>query len=211
MGCGAGNDIFYFANLKTPEGQARNIQCLGIDQDLKQFRLGTPKNLKLIQSNFETVKLPTKADIVWSFDSLSYSSHPLTALLNFRENLHDSGMLFITVPQYTSIVDNRLITVCLDGTQHDFNICNLIYLLALAGFDTKDGFYYKQADIPLITAAVYKSESGPLSTNTTWYNLLDKDLLPRFVAECVTQHGYAIAQKLILRWLDGSLIDFSKV
>ena len=211
MGCGAGNDIHYFANLKTPEGAPRNISCLGIDQDLKQFRLGTPKNLKLLQANFETVRLPDKQDVIWSFDSLSYCKSPLNALLNFRENLHDSGMLFITVPQYTSIVDNRLITVCLDGTQHDFNICNLMYLLALAGFDIKDGFYYKQANIPLVTAAVYKSESGPMDANTTWYNLLDQDLLPRFVANCVTQHGYPIAQKLILRWLNGSLIDFSKV
>jgi SAM-dependent methyltransferase len=211
MGCGPGNDIFHFANLKTPEGTSRNIKCLGIDKDIKQFRPGTPRNLKLIQADFETVKLPQNADIIWSFDALSYTPSPLTALRNFANNLHDSGMLFITVPQYTSIVDNRLITVCLDNTLHDFNICNLIYMLALAGFDTQDGFYYKQPNIPFITAAVYKSEAGPLDTTTNWYNLMEQGLLPRFVAECVNAFGYPIAQKIILKWLDGRLIDFSQV
>jgi SAM-dependent methyltransferase len=211
MGCGPGNDIHYFANLKTPEGTPRNIQCVAVDKDIKQFRLGTPKNIKLLEADFETVKLDRKADILWSFDALSFAKSPMNALINFRNNLHDAGMLFITVPQYTSIVDNRIITVCLDNTLHDFNICNLIYLLALAGFDTRDGFYFKQPDVPYITAAVYKSEAGPLNLDTTWYNLMDLDLLPRFVEECVTKFGYPIAQKIILKWLDGSLIDFSRV
>jgi hypothetical protein len=82
-------------------------------------------------------------------------------------------------------------------------------MLAVAGWDCKSGFFKKESNDPWLHAVVYKSSHEPMNPKTTtWYELVDKRLLPESADACINRHGELRQQELMVPWLDKSLTHF---
>ena len=86
--------------------------------------------------------------------------------------------------------------------QSGYNILNLMYMLAISGFDCRDAYFYREAGTPWLYAAVYASEHGPLNQNATWYDLAEKNLINDSVIASVNKYGYARLEDTMVMWLD---------
>ena len=68
------------------------------------------------------------------------------------------------------------------------------------------GFFRKRVGTPWIDLAVYKSPIEPLDPKTTtWYDLAEKNLIPKSAQDSVERYGYVRQEDLVLPWLDKSL------
>ena len=65
----------------------------------------------------------------------------------------------------------------------------------------------KEPFVDIIEAVTYKN-TEPLDYNTTWYDLMEKDLLSDSMAEIVQRNGYLTNQGYISKWLDGTVYDY---
>lgn len=215
MGCGHGKDILWWANTKYEDDngnmQPRNYSCYGFDLDIARVPQPLPKNLKLFRRDIEQ-PLGAKFDLIWSHDSFRYAVNPFETLKNWQQSLNDNGMLVLIVPQTVNIVYNKPVVRTFSGCYYSYNITNLMYMLAVSGFDCKDGQFTKYPNDPWIHCVVYKNDIGPLDLKTTtWYNLVDKKLLPDSADQCIAKYGYLKQEVLQTHWLDGQFIDWSKV
>jgi hypothetical protein len=87
---------------------------------------------------------------------------------------------------------------------------NLIQLLAVNGFDCREGHFKQTQHDPYIWAAVYKSNTPPLDPKTTnWYHLQEKMLTPASIDECILKLGYVRHEFLKVEWLDHSIYDLA--
>lgn len=214
MGCGAGHDIIWWAKLQTRDEVPvnHNYRCLAIDQNIKQFDYSRPTNLRLVEADFDSPVLSTPVDVIWSHDSLQYAENPAATLRNWNRMLTPGGACIIMVPRTVNIDLNRWSTVTHPGQVFSFTITNLIYMLAAAGFDCRDGMFMKKPNDPWLYAMVYRSEHAPVkTTETNWYELKDKRLLPESFDRSIQRFGYARQQDLVTRWLDQSITDWSMV
>lgn len=215
MGCGHGKDILWWANATYEDDsgnrQPRNYSCYGFDLDINRVPQPLPKNLKLFRRDFET-PLGAKFDLIWSHDSFRYAINPFETLKNWQQALNDNGMLVLIVPQTVNIVYNKPVVRTFAGCYYSYNITNLMYMLAVSGFDCRDGQFVKYPNDPWIHCVVYKNDIGPLDPKTTsWYNLVEKKLLPPTADLCIDKYGYLKQEVLQTHWLDGQYIDWSKV
>ena len=79
-------------------------------------------------------------------------------------------------------------------------------MLAVSGWDCKNGFFLKEANDPWISAVVYKSTVRPMDPRkTSWYDLAEKDLLPLTAKDCVNRFGEVRQSELTLIWLNKAL------
>lgn len=205
MGCGAGLDINWFATLHDRDDPPRpyNYDCYAVDLDLSKMDKNLPPNIQLIQADFSEPVLPKKIDLMLSHDSFQFSLEPLKTLRVWNEQMSLNGMLAITIPQTMSYINNRFVNRVYDGCYHNFNVCNLIYMLAVNGFDCRDSYFYKAANNPWIYAAVYKTNIPPMDPmKTRWYDLIDKNLLNDSVVKSINKHGYLRQEDLLVTWLD---------
>jgi SAM-dependent methyltransferase len=214
VGCGEGDEILWWATLETRDEVPvpHDYRCIGIDKDVKQFRHPKPQNLHVLEGDFTTSKISRKVDMVWAHNSLQFTENPAATLRHWNEYLNDGGVLCVTVPQTVNIENNRWVSETRSGQPFSFTISNLIYMLACAGFDCKDGLFKKKANDPWITAFVYKSEHAPVSTTeTNWYELMEKELLPDSADDAVKKRGMLHQHDLMTRWLDNDIIIWSRV
>jgi len=207
MGCGQGLDAGWWASLKTRDDppEPRNYTVYAVDQNVQQIdsiiKVENPKLLP-IEANFETVTLPTKADLIWSHDSFQYTLNPIETLRNWRRNINDNGMLVITVPQMTYIYNNRLTTITQNNQYFSYNLLNLMYMLAISGFDCRDAYFYRKTNSPWLYAAVYCSHQEPVVGHATWQDLADRGLLNDSLINSVNKYGYARLEDVMVTWLD---------
>ena len=83
-------------------------------------------------------------------------------------------------------------------------------MLALSGFNCKDGFLYKQPNTNIINAFVYKDSKKVYNYGEkTIYEL--EDFLPEPCQEQLTKFGYITNKGLVLKWLTGTNVDYSNV
>lgn len=217
MGCGYGFDIQWWANAVYENDEEhlvpRNYKCFGVDLNTNKIpRENKPKNLHLVDGDFETPTVSVKIDLLWSHDSFRYAINPLNTLKVWREQMTDNGMMVLVVPQTVNIVYNKPVVRTFPGCYYSYNITNLMYMLAVSGFDCRDGHFVKYANDPWINCVVYKNDIGPLDPKTTtWYDLVDKKLLPETADRCISKYGYLKQETLQTHWLDGQFIDWSKV
>lgn len=205
MGCGSGLDIGWFATLTDREDPPRpyNYTCYAVDKDLSQLEKDLPANVIRIESDFNVRVIPRSIDLLWCHDAFQYSTNPLQTLKVWNEQMTTNGMLLITIPQTTSYQYNRFVSRVYDTAFFDYNVCNLMYMLAVNGFDCKDSYFYKAANHPWIHAAVYKSNIAPMDPATTrWYDLIELDLIPDSAVGSIMKHGYLRQEDLVLKWLD---------
>ena len=65
----------------------------------------------------------------------------------------------------------------------------------------------KEKYTDLIQVLTYK-EREPLPYNTTWYEMVDMDILNENMKEVVLGNGILSDQGLVTKWLDGTVYDY---
>jgi trans-aconitate methyltransferase len=205
MGCGAGMDINWWATLESRDDPPRpyNYTCYAVDKDLSLLDKALPKNIIPITGDFEKKLLPRKVDVMLSHDSFQYALNPLNTLKVWNEQMNVNGMLVLVIPQTSNYQFNRFVNRVHSGCYFNYNVCNLLYMLAVNGFDCKDSYMYKAPNDPWIHLAVYKTDTKPMDpATTTWYDLMEKGLLHDSLVGSISKYGYLRQEDIILPWLD---------
>jgi hypothetical protein len=92
-----------------------------------------------------------------------------------------------------------------------FTLIGLIYMLALCGYDTSRGHYYKTKKDPYIRidVPVNTTLKKPLNNlEVSLYDLLDLKLLPPHMANIVSSKGIFKDEELITTWVTGMIRDY---
>lgn len=212
LGCGAGLDMLWWSTRTTRDvdnPQPLNIRSTGVDLNSRcdvRHPLITYR-----PTDFESDMgqlADQKFDLLWCHDAFQHVHKPYDTLIKWRERTGNGGMLVLIVPQTTGMEHNRQRYEALDGCHYHWTLPNLIYMLAVTGWDCAGGFFLKKPDDPWIHAVVYKSTHLPMPMGTRWYALAEKALLPKSASDGVHRRGYLSQQDLILPWLDKSLITY---
>jgi predicted TPR repeat methyltransferase len=206
MGCGAGLDANWWATVTTRDEphDPRNYLVYAVDQNTKQLETDVPllPNVKVIEGNFEDRVVPRQIDLLWAHDVFQYSLNPLKCLQTWKSSMNVNGMLILSVPQTTYYKNNRLTIANHSGQYYSYNILNLMYMLALSGFDCRDAYFYRKRETPWLYAAVYATEHEPLDSGATWYDLAERNLINDSVVASVNKYGHARIEDIVVAWLD---------
>ena len=207
MGCGVGYDSQWWAQLETRDDppEPHNYKVYAVDHQIyqieNQIKVDCP-NIVPVDADFETVTLPTQADLIWAHDVLQYSRNPLMCLGNWRRNMTENGMLVVSVPQTTYMYNNRLTVMSQNYQYYNYNLLSLMYLLCLSGFDCRDAYFYRKANTPWLYAAVYASHVEPIMGHASWADLAARRLVNDSVIASVNKYGYARLEDIVVQWLD---------
>ena len=209
MGCGAGLDSEWFATLYTRDDppEPHNYLVYAVDQNISKIEDSTlqcSERLIPIQGNFEQERIiPRQVDLMWCHDSFQYVTDPLLTLKRWNATMNVDGMLIITLPQHQTYQYNRLKNRSFSGCYYNYNICNIMYMLAVNGFDCRDSYFDMKENDPWISLAVYKSPHKPMDpASTTWFDLADKNLVNDSVMNSLNKYGHVRQEELLFTWLD---------
>jgi SAM-dependent methyltransferase len=207
MGCGAGLDAEWWATLMTRDEvpEPRNYIVYAVDQNMKQVDtdiLRRCTNIIPIENNFEERVIPRQVDLIWAHDSFQYALDPFKCLSVWKQTLNKDGMLIMSVPQGTYVHNNNLIIEQHSRQYYNYNVLNLIYMLAVSGFDCNDAYFYRKENSPWLYAAVYASEHEPLTQNASWYELAERNLINDSMINSINRYGHARLSDLVVAWLD---------
>ena len=214
MGCGDGLDLEWWATRTTrgDNPQPLNIRCFGIDITSSLPMVKKYPNISYRPADFEDT-IPVgkqKYDVVWCHDSFQYVIDPFKTLKNWRDATSDEGMMVLVLPQTTNLEFNRQVFDQRDRVYWHWTMVNLMHVLAVSGWDCRNGFFLKEPTDPWLHAVVYKSQYEPMDPKTTrWYDLVERDLLPETAVNSINRHGYLRQRDLILPWIDKSLQSFA--
>lgn len=215
LGCGTGEDIHWWATLMNNDDppQPYNFNCFAVDVDGNKLA-SVPKlpNIHTVENKFDAENLfPVIIDLIWAHDSLQYSTNPLHTLRMWNSYMNVNGMLLLSVPQHTGIEYDRQYSRGHNGCYFHYNPINLIYMLAVNGFDCRDAYLLKKFQDPWIQMAVYKTDIAPMDpATTTWFDLADKNLLHPSIVDSVNTNGFVKQEEIVMPWLDKELyfIDY---
>jgi len=206
MGCGTGEDITWWATLESRDDPPRpyNYSCYAVDKDpFKLSHVPDLANIFKYKRDFTQHCIPQPVDLIWAHDSLQYSHNPLETLRAWNNHLNLNGMLVLCVPQHSGVNDNRYYSQTHSGCYYHYTPTNLIYMLAVNGFDCRDAYLLKQFNDPWIHIAVYKSDIAPMDpAATSLFDLLDTGLLHPTVVNSINKHGYLKQEDILYPWLD---------
>lgn len=206
MGCGAGEDINWWATLVTDDDKPipYNFKCYAIDLDEhKLTQVPSLPNIIKLNRNFNKLCLPIKVDIIFAHNSLQYSTNPLETLKIWNEQMNINGMLILSIPQHSGVEANSYYSRTYSKCFYHYTPANLIYMLALNGFDCNDAYLLKKFNDPWINIAVYKSDIAPMiPDDTSWHDLIDTGLLHPTVVNSITTYGYLRQEDIMYPWLD---------
>jgi hypothetical protein len=147
--------------------------------------------------------------VLWCHNAFQYAIDPIGTLSRWWHIASDGAMLAIVVPQTTNYQARQQVFSQPNGVYYHHTVVSLIHMLAVAGWDCKSGFFKKESNDPWLHAVVYKSSHEPMNPKTTtWYELVDKRLLPESADACINRHGELRQQELMVPWLNKSLTHF---
>lgn len=214
MGCGRGLDTEWWATLTTRDDppEPHNYLVYGVDQDTSQFEqdiLAGNKNITLIEGNFEDRIIPRQVDLIWAHDCFQYARDPLKCLANWKNTLNVNGMLVMAVPQTTYMLNNRLVVSNHSHQYYSYNILNMMYMLAISGFDCRDAYFYRKENTPWLYIGVYASQNKPLPAQATWYDLAEKGLINDSIIDSVNRYGHARLEDVVVSWFDKNLYQIT--
>jgi len=207
MGCGAGLDSQWWATLTTRDDppEPHNYLVYAVDQNVRQIEpeIAKLENISVIEGDFEERVIPRNVDLIWAHDSFQYAKNPLKCLATWKATLNVNGMMIMAIPQTTYWDHNRsqLIVSNHSNQYYSYNLLNLMYMLAISGFDCRDAYFYRKENSPWLYACVYASEHGPLP-GATWYDLADRNLINDSIINSVNRYGYARLEDTVVVWLD---------
>ena len=206
MGCGAGLDAEWWATLYTRDDppEPHDYLVFAVDQNISKIEPDVLKhsNIKPIEGDFSSVHLPRKADFVWCHDSFQFTLNPLQTLSHWNNQMNTNGMLSLNVPIHTTYSYDRLQTRSFSGCYYTYNICNLMYMLAVNGFDCRDCYIYMAPNYGWIHFAVYKSSGAMDPAATTWFDLADRNLISDSAMQSLNKWGHVRQEDLMFTWLD---------
>lgn len=216
MGCGVGNDLMWWANKtysdENDQERPYNYKCLGLDLDTSRAINTPPDNMRIVNADIEEYNPNIHADVMWSHDSFRYVTNPLGTLKTWNSMINDNGMLVLIVPQTINMAYNKPTVRTLPGNYFHYTITNLLYMLAVNGFDCNAGHFSKQPNDPWIHCVAYRSEHAPMDPKkTTWYDLVDKNLLPDTAMNCIRTYGLLKQEEIQTHWLDGQYCNWNQV
>jgi SAM-dependent methyltransferase len=216
IGCGVGEDLEWWATATTREDEAQplNIKCVGVDLAEQLAVARKHPNVTYQRVDFETDILPPKNlfDVLWCHDAFQYCINPIATLSKWRDISSDGAMLVLAVPQTIHVSKKHLSYHLSSGVFYHHTLVSLIYMLALTGWDCRGGFFQQHPGDSWIRAVVYKSKQAPQDPKTTsWYQLMEMNMLPESADRIVHAHGYLRQQDLVLPWLDKSYSVMSQV
>lgn len=216
LGCGSGLDVEWWATRTTRDDppEPLRIRCMAVDHGSRPSTADRTPGITFQQIDFETsiqTFKKTGFDMLWCHDSFQYAIDPLGTLAKWRNIANDNAMLAIIVPQSTNLQHKALDFSQTNGCYYHHTLVSLIHMLAVNGWDCRDGFFLKKPDDPWLHAIVYKSKHKPLDVRTTtWYDLAERDLLPESAVAGINRHGFLRQEDLVLPWLDKNLRSYSK-
>ena len=209
MGCGAGLDTQWWATLMTRDNppEPHNYLVYAVDQNINQIEPAVLAldNVVAIEGNFEERVIPRNVDLIWAHDTFQYARDPFKCLATWKSTMTVNGMLVMAVPQTTYMYNNRLIVSNYSNQYYSYNILNLIYMLAISGFDCRDAYFYRKENTPWLYAGVYASEHDPLPEHATWYDLAERNLINDSMINSVNRFGYARLEDVVVSWFDKNL------
>jgi SAM-dependent methyltransferase len=181
LGCGIGEDITWWATLENNNDppEPYNFNCFAVDNNSDRLaQVPDLKNIHKVHDIYDRQFLfSVSIDLIWAHDSLQYSINPLETIRLWNSYMTVNGMLLLSVPQHTGIEYDRHYSRGYSGCYFHYNPINLIYMLAVNGFDCRDAYLLKKFQDPWINMAVYKTDISPMDPlTTTWYDLIDKNL-----------------------------------
>jgi len=206
MGCGNGLDTKWWATLETRDDppEPRNYLVYAVDKKMQlDYETKQLSNVITIEKDFENKILPRYVDLIWCHDSFQYVQNPLQTLSNWNAQMNVDGMLIIILKQNMTYEYNRLVTRGNNYSYFNHNVVNLIYMLAVNGFDCNDAYVLKQDNTPWLHLAVYKSDIPPMDPQeTAWHDLAEKNLLHPSIVNSYTRYGYVRQEDIVYPWLD---------
>jgi hypothetical protein len=209
FGCGQGLDTQWWATLETRDEppEPRNYKVYAVDKNINQFdqSIGNLPNVHTFDYDLdnEYFVLPRPVDLVWCHDTFQYLINPVNALKTWNNSMNVDAMLILVLPQNQHYYYNRLQSHSYNNVYFNYNIVNLMYMLAVNGFDCRDAYFYKEENNPWLHAAVYKSNIAPMDpTTTNWYHLAELDLLNDSVVACLNKYGCVKQEEIVTAWLD---------
>ncbi len=209
LGCDVeATDMLWWANATTRDETQTplGIKCVGVNT----FEKLNVKHNNISYQNHDIESLnrvKRTFDIVWCYDQLQYLLNPYQALSNWWHIAEKDAMLVIAVPQ-TVNTEYHIQEYNLSlGHKYHYTMPQLIYMLAVSGWDCRSGFFKKTPGDPWLYAIVYKSDVEPMDPKeTNIYKLVEQtELLPQCAVDGIHKYGKLRQRDLILPWLDKNI------
>jgi len=209
LGCDVeATDMLWWANATTRDETQTplGIKCVGVNT----FEKLNVKHSSISYQNHNIESLnrvKRTFDIVWCYDQLQYLLNPYQALSNWWHIAEKDAMLVIAVPQ-TVNTEYHIQEYNLSlGHKYHYTMPQLIYMLAVSGWDCRSGFFKKTPGDPWLYAIVYKSDVEPMDPKeTNIYKLVEQtELLPQCAVDGIHRYGKLRQRDLILPWLDKNI------
>lgn len=213
MGCGSGKDAHYWTTLKYFSNGYMipySFKVVGIDILPVKLKYDQPR-LTFIEHDFEEYDSGLNADMIWSHDSFRFAQNPLKTLSSWWNILNPNGMLCIITPQTTNIHHGKPVNRTYSGNFYHYTITNLIYMLAVSGFDLRDNRFWRKPGDPWLHLIAYKGEWEPFQNprNVTWYQLLER--LPERWSHEIKKSGYLKEEVLQTHWINGQFCFWNRL
>ena len=208
VGAGQCLDTLWWANATTRDEprESLDLKCYAVDRQPMTIDFEPPKNFTYIQRDFEKPCLPTSVDVIWCHDAFQYALNPLKTLGVFNQQMNTNGMLYLGIPVLTHHVYGKWQSVAQNYQYYNHTFLNLVYMLAINGFDVKDAYFRKAIDDPWLHAAVFKVSDELLDPATTsWFELAERGLLHDSLVQSIRQFGLVRQQDALYTWLDKAL------
>lgn len=216
IGAGKGLDAKFWADMRdvpnedgTP-GKPLNIKCTAVDLQ-NYMEEPIPRNLDFTGHDFNSGPFPfgkKKFDVAWCHGSLQYAHSPIQVLGNINNIMNKNGMLYLCVPMTVNNAYNKFENYTPAKFLNTFTLTQIIYYIALNGFDCKDAYFNKPPNEDAIEVLTYKN-TKPFDYTTTWYDLVEKDIFNENMTSIIMKKGYLTNQGLVTKWIDGNVQDFT--
>lgn len=209
FGCGTGLDTKWWATLETrddpPEPRNFRTYAVDINQKILDPNVANLENVYIVHEDFDTNDCPISRpiDLIWCHNAFQYVTNPLQTLRTWNHQLVENGMLILIFPQSNHYHYNRYVNHSYNSCFYNHNLVNLMYMLAVNGFDCRDAYFLKEENNPWLHAAVYKTDIPPMNPKTTtWFDLADLNLINDSVIDSLNKYNYVKQEEIVTTWLD---------
>ena len=212
FGCGSGLDLEYWGNMRenTAEGPGEylNFNCVGFDLNAERLEPTRPNiHYRNYDLNTDLPMWSVPFDVVWCHNVMQHIYSPVEFLGRVNRNMNMGGMLYLCVPSTVNVLHHMFKNYTPALHYNTFTVTQIIYLLALNGFDVKDFYLQKRKFEDIIQVIVYK-ERDPLPYDTSWYAMADMDILHEDIKQIALGNNVLSDQGVVTTWLDGTVQDY---